>query len=253
MPCVPKEGCSGKRVATLMLRGSWNPDAKIGESSREEKQRHQAHMNHLAEKENASEFHCGVVHKPITIKDKMMMPDAEASVDKELDILELASLGWLNRRRTWFNKRRITVLFCISHRSLASESRRTCQAPPKFKDSVAFGGTPSNTLVATVQYARSKEHQLRKWQQQDTCIQFCRLPGMAGEANDAISAYTQVHTSEAPILLRLREKECPRVLIRLSPSRRPKQGDSIEEPAVPLGRDPYGYPLSGLLWERKLE
>ena len=35
-----------------------------------------------------------------------------------------------------------------------------------------------------------------------------KLPGMAGETIDAISAYTQVKMTEAPRLLRMPNKEC---------------------------------------------
>ena len=42
-----------------------------------------------------------------------------------------------------------------------------------------------------------------------------RLPGMAGHANDAVSAHTQVRVSEAPRLLRFLEKSYPQVWIPL--------------------------------------
>ena len=61
-----------------------------------------------------------------------------------------------------------------------------------------------------------------------------RLPGMAGEANDATSAYQQEHMSEGPRLLRLPAKEPPR--------RRPKQWDEVEEPVVPLEGNLHGHP-----------
>ena len=38
-----------------------------------------------------------------------------------------------------------------------------------------------------------------------------RLHGVAGEANDAVSASAQVHMSKAPSSLRSPEKECPHV------------------------------------------
>ena len=80
-----------------------------------------------------------------------------------------------------------------------------------------------------------------------------RLPGLAGVANDAVSADAQVHTSEAPRLLRLAEKERPQEWTRLPPSRRPTQRDAFEEIEVPLERKRYGSSLAGLLWERKLK
>ena len=58
----------------------------------------------------------------------------------------------------------------------------------------------------------------------------CRLPATAYEANDAVSADTQVHMPEAPGLPRWSEKECPQVWIKIPPSRRPKQWDPIDEP-----------------------
>ena len=78
-----------------------------------------------------------------------------------------------------------------------------------------------------------------------------RFPGMAGEANDAMSAYTQVHLSEAPRLLRKPEKERPEVWTTLPPRRRPKQWDTIEVPVVLLERNFFVHPLDGLQTKRK--
>ena len=42
-----------------------------------------------------------------------------------------------------------------------------------------------------------------------------RLPGCAGQAADAVSAYTQVKMEDAPILLKIPKSECPDIWIRL--------------------------------------
>ena len=42
-----------------------------------------------------------------------------------------------------------------------------------------------------------------------------RLPGCAGQAADAVSAYTQVKMEDAPRLLKIAESECPDIWIRL--------------------------------------
>ena len=42
-----------------------------------------------------------------------------------------------------------------------------------------------------------------------------RLPGCAGQAADAVSAYTQVKMEDAPTLLKISKSECPDILIRL--------------------------------------
>ena len=38
---------------------------------------------------------------------------------------------------------------------------------------------------------------------------FSRLPGCAGQAADAVSAYTQVKMEDAPKLLKVPKSECP--------------------------------------------
>ena len=43
-----------------------------------------------------------------------------------------------------------------------------------------------------------------------------RLPGCAGQAADAISAYTQVKMEDAPTLLKIPKSECPDIGIRLT-------------------------------------
>ena len=42
-----------------------------------------------------------------------------------------------------------------------------------------------------------------------------RLPGCAGQAADAVSAYTQVKMEDAPTLLKLSKSECSDIWIRL--------------------------------------
>ena len=62
-------------------------------------------------------------------------------------------------------------------------------------------------VVLQIQSSVHKEHHLRKWQQQDSWKHMSKLFAMVGEANDAVSAHTQVHLSEAPRLFRLPDKE----------------------------------------------
>ena len=51
-------------------------------------------------------------------------------------------------------------------------------------------------------------------------------------------------------ILKNPKSECPDIWIRL---KRPKSWSSMEDPVVPLERNPYGHPLAGLLWERQFE
>ena len=80
-----------------------------------------------------------------------------------------------------------------------------------------------------------------------------RLPGCAGQAADAVSAYTQVKMEDAHKLLKIPKSECPDIWIRLPRHKWPKSWSSIEDPVVPLERNLYGQPLTGLSWEKQFE
>ena len=78
-----------------------------------------------------------------------------------------------------------------------------------------------------------------------------RLPGCAGQAVDAVSAYTQVKMEDAPKLLRIPKSEC--LDIWIPKHKWPKSWSSMEGPVVLLERNLYGHPLAGLSWERQFE
>ena len=80
-----------------------------------------------------------------------------------------------------------------------------------------------------------------------------RLPGCSGQAADAVSAYTQAKMEYAPKLLKHPKSECPDIWIRPPRHKWPKSWSSMEDPVVPLERNLYGHPLTGLLWERQFE
>ena len=80
-----------------------------------------------------------------------------------------------------------------------------------------------------------------------------RLPRCAGQAADAVSAYTQVKMEDAHKLLEILQSECPDIWIRLPRHKWPKSWSSMEDPVVPLERNLYGHSLAGLLWERQFE
>ena len=126
-----------------------------------------------------------------------------------------------------------SVHFRIPHVHLPEETLRACETPAQLQRESCSGETTSKMAVGTEQFSRSKEHQLRKWQQQDSSTTFLDFFGMAGVASNAVSGSTQVHLSEASRVSRMLEKECPQVWIKLPPHR--------------------SHPVAGLLWERKLE
>ena len=73
-----------------------------------------------------------------------------------------------------------------------------------------------------------------------------RLPECAGQAADAVSAYTQVKVEDAPTLLQIPWSECRYIWIRLPRHKWPKSWSSTEDPVVFLDRNLYGHPLAGL-------
>ena len=80
-----------------------------------------------------------------------------------------------------------------------------------------------------------------------------RVPGCSGQAAVAVSVYTQVKMEDAHKLFKkIPKSECPDSWIRPPRHKWPKSWSSMEEPVVLLGRNLYGHPLAGLLWERQL-
>ena len=105
-----------------------------------------------------------------------------------------------------------------------------------------------SSAVFTVQ--RSSASQMTAAKTMDT---ISRLPGCAGQAADAISAYTQVKMEDAPNFLSIHKSECPDIWIRLPRHKWPKSWSSMEDPVVPLERNLCGNLLAGLSRERQFE
>ena len=81
-----------------------------------------------------------------------------------------------------------------------------------------------------------------------------RLPGCAGQAADAVSAYNPGKIEDAPKLLKKSQIGVPRYLDTSNKAQIwPKSLSSMEDPVVPLERNIYGHPLAGLVWERQFE
>ena len=79
-----------------------------------------------------------------------------------------------------------------------------------------------------------------------------RLPGCAGQAADAVSAYTQVKMEDAPQLLKIPKSECADIWIRLPRHKLPKSSwSSMEDQSFFLSE--ICMVMAGLLWERQFE
>ena len=81
-----------------------------------------------------------------------------------------------------------------------------------------------------------------------------RLPGCAGQAADAVSAYTQAKKWKMfQNYWKFQSRNVQTFWIRLPRHKWPKSWSSMEDPVIPLERNLYGHPLAGLLWERQFE
>ena len=81
-----------------------------------------------------------------------------------------------------------------------------------------------------------------------------RLPRYAGQATDAVSAYTHVKMEDVPRLLENSRVRMSRYSDTFSSTT--QVGKILvkhRRPVVPLDRNLYGHPLAGLLWERQFE
>ena len=54
---------------------------------------------------------------------------------------------------------------------------------------------------------------------------------------------------DAPKLMMLSEAKCQEIWTRIPPRQRRKSCDNIDDLVFRLGRNLYGHPLAGLLWD----
>ena len=113
------------------------------------------------------------------------------------------------------------------------------------------GVTTSKTKKDTEQYSHCKVFQSLRWKRQKFLDSVSKLPGVAGETSDVVSAYTQVKMTKAPRLLRLPKEECSEIWIKILSRQRPRSWDNIDDPVVPLGRNLYDHPLASFLWGKQ--
>ena len=216
------------------------------------------HEDHIAGKGDNSLQHYNLEHKFISMPQAMKIPAAKAAVDKEWEKLEKTP-AWdltkvrsksevIDEARTKGAKVHFASLMDICHLKNAELEAKH----QKFQDRVVFRGdiVKDDSGSYAVFTEKGSASQMTAAKVMDI---ISRLPGCAGQAVDAISAYTHVKMEDAPKLLKIPKSECPDTWIRLPRHKWPKSWSSMEDPVVPLERNLYGHPLAGLLWERQLE
>ena len=188
----------------------------------------------------------------------MTIPAAKAAVDKEWEKLEKIS-AWnltkvrskkevIDEVRTKGAKVHFASLVDICHLKNAELEAKH----QKYKGRVVLRGDivkddSGSYAVFTEQGSSSSQMTAAKVMDIISILRGC-----AGQAADAVPAYTQVKMEDSPKLLKIPNSECPDIWIRL-PRHKCKSWSSMEDPVVPLERNLYGHLLAGLLCQRQYE
>ena len=217
------------------------------------------HEDHIAGRGYNSLQHNNLVHKFIPKPQAMKIPAAKAAVDKEWEKLEKIS-AWnltkvkrkkkvIDEARTTGAKVHFASLMDICH-------LKNAELEAKHQKNKRSSCTPwwycKRRFRVLCSIHCSRIISISNDSRQDHGNQ-SKLPGCAGQAADAVSAYTQVKIEDAHKLLKIPKSECPDIWIRLPRHEGPKSWSSMEDPVFPHERNLYGHPLAGLLWERQVE
>ena len=186
----------------------------------------------------------------------MQIPAAKAAVDKEWEKLEKIS-AWnltkvrskkevIDEARTSGAKVQFASLMDMCHLKNAELEEKD----QKYKGRVVLRGDivkDDSGSYAVFTEQGSSASQMTAAKVMDI---ISRLPGCAGQAADAVSAYTQVRMEDAPSLLKNSDVRMSRCF---DTSTKTQMAHIMEDPVVPLERNLYGHLLAGLLWERQFE
>ena len=209
--------------------------------------------DHIAGKVDNSLQHYNSVHKFIPVPQAMKIPAAKAAVDKEWEKLEKIP-AWdltevrskkevIEEARTKGRKVHFASLMDICHLKNAELETKH----QKYKGQVVLRGDFVKDDSGSYAVFTEQGSSASQMTAADVMDIIFRLPGCAGQAADAVSAYTQVKMEDAPKLLKNPKSECPDVWMRLPKHIWPTSWSSMEDPVVPLERNLYGHPLAGLL------
>ena len=259
MPCKIVKNCGSGAFNKLQTKLACILEANESTRMRMGNSIPHNHEDHIAGKDENSLQHYNLVHNFIPMPQAMKIPAAKAAVDKEWEKLEKIS-AWnltkvkskkkvIDEARTAGATVHLASLMDICHLKNADLEAKH----QKYKGRVVLRGDivkddSGSHAVFTEQGSSASQMTAAK-----IMDIISRLPGCAGQAADAVSAYTQVKMEDAHKLLKIPKSECPDIWIRLPRHKWPKSWSSMEDPVVPLERNLYGHPLAGLLWERQFE
>ena len=172
----------------------------------------------------------------------MKIPAAKAAVDKECEKLEKITSWNLTKVRSKKEVVHLASLMYTYHLKNAELEAKH----QKYKGRVVLRGDVVKDDSGTYAVFTERGSSASQMTAAKVMDIISRLLGCAGQAADAVSAYTQVKMEDAPKLLKIQNSECPDIWIRLPRHKWPKSWSSMEDPVVPLERNLYGHPLAGL-------
>ena len=208
------------------------------------------HEDHIARKGDNSLQHYNWVHKFIPVPEAMKIHAAKAAVDKEWEKLEKIPArditkvrnksDVIDEARTKGIKVHFASLMDICH----LENPNWRQSTKKCKGRIVLRGDivkddSGSSAVFTEQGSSASQMTAAK-----VMDIVSRLPGCAGQAADAVSAFSQVKMEGAPPLFKFPKSECPDIWTRPPKHRWPKSLSSMEDPVVPLDENLCGHPLT---------
>ena len=152
--------------------------------------------------------HYNLVHKPIPLPQAMKISDAKAAVDKEWDKLKNIP-SWQESK---VKSRHEVIDKAHAHGLVPSRKLNWTRSSKHRKDVLCHvrDAAKDDSGVCSVHGAGILRvtHDSRQSSVMDI---ISRLPGCAGQASDAASAYTQVKMEDVPQFLGLPESECPQL------------------------------------------
>ena len=201
------------------------------------------HEDHIAGRGNNSPQHYNLVHIFIPMPQAMKIPEAKTAVDKEWEKLDKIS-AWnltkvkskkevIDEARTMGAKVHFASLMDICHLKNAELEAKH----QKYKGRVVLRGDivkDDSGSYAVFTEQGSSASQMTAAKVMDI---ISRLPGCAGQAADAVSAFSHVKMEDAPKLFKIPKLECPDIWIRLPRHKWPKSWSSIEDPVVHVDRN----------------
>ena len=236
MPCKTcKKNKPGEtRSKTYDFKSKFACILEASESTRMEESLPKYHEDHIAGKGNNSLQHYNMVHI-FPVPQAMKIPGAKAAVDKEWEKLEKIP-AWditkvrnksdvIDEARTKGIKVHFASLMDICHLKNAEleTKHQTYKGRVVLRRDIVKDESGSYAVLIE---QGSSASQMTAAKVMDI---ISRLPGCAGEAADAVSAYTQVKMEDASKFLKIPKSECPDRWIRLPQHKWPKSWSSMED------------------------